>query len=135
MSGKPTYLLHMAMTADPKDITLPRGLVRQLLDMLELPSDSLHEGHEAVIEYVRDQIGDNERKAHLTYLAQFLRYDGERHTDLNPDILREALELCDGYGKTDKPELLYDWSHVRDSSVEALAEARRHIEAAINFKD
>lgn len=134
MSTKPSYLLRMAMASDPKEFTMARGLVRQLLDMLDMPREQMNSGHEAIIDYLREQIGDNERRAHVAFLVPYLHYDGEHKDALNPDVKREALELCDGYGKTDKPELLYDWSHVRDSSVEALAEARRYIESAINFK-
>ena len=133
MSHKPTYLLRMAMTSDPKEFTMPRGLVRQLLDMLDMPREQFNTGHEAIIDYLREQIGDDERRAHVAFLVPYLHYDGQDKDALNPDVRREALMLCDGYGKTDKPELLYDWSHVRDSTVEALAEARRYIEAALEM--
>lgn len=37
------------------------------------------------------------------------------------DHLR-ALRMCNGFGATQDLTLLYDWSHVRDSSPEAIAE-------------
>ena len=130
----PRYLLQVATLSDPKEVALPRGLIRQLLEMIETPSNSPHEGHPAIIEYVREQIGDNERTAHMAYLVPFLHYDGERRNELDPGIRMEAVRLCDGYGQTDNPDLLGDWIHVRDSSVEALAEARKYIEAALAFR-
>ena len=133
MSNHP--LLAAAIAADPKEITIERGLVRQLLDMLEMPADSLHEGHEAVIAYVRTQIGDEQAKADLAFVHQYLHYNGACYSVLCADVRREALTLCDGFGRTEDPDLLYDWSHVRDSSPEALAECRAYIEGVVNFTD
>ena len=132
--SNPKYLLQIATLSDPKEVALPRGLIRQLLEMIEMPSDSPQEGHAAIIEYVRDQIGDNERKAHMAYLVPFLHYNGKRWDELDPSVRMEAVMLCDGYGQTDNPDLLGDWSHVRDSSVEALAAARKYIETALAFR-
>ncbi len=76
----------------------------------------------------------------LEFLAKYLHFNGEHRDGLNLDVHDEAMALCNGYGKLSEHELrekglTWDWSHVRDSSPEALAKARAYIEACVNFKD
>lgn len=134
--SRETALLTACIAADGKDMTFPRGLIRLLVELAEDPDhERRHEGHRYALWYVKDQMGDYEREAHMAYVSSFLHYDGARKHELNRDIKAEALTLCDGMGKvgTDEPDLLYDWSHVRDSSVEALAECRAYIEGILEF--
>ena len=107
--------------------------------MLDLPQDCIGEQHAAVINYVKDQIGDNEREAHIAFLHPYLYHSGEKRDELHPDVHDEVMALCNGYGQLTVEELrerhlTWEWSHVRDSTVEPLARARAYLEACINFE-
>lgn len=55
------------------------------------------------------------------WVVSYLHWSGLNKTVLTPAQRREVRLLADGYGKgvTD-PNLVFDWSHVRDSSEEAV---------------
>ena len=63
------------------------------------------------------------------YVVMHLHYEGERWGALSASDQTEARYLADGYGDLSGcdlegeglDEMLYDWSHVRDSSPRAIA--------------
>lgn len=58
-------------------------------------------------------------------LREYLHHSGENSNALSPDQIRQAWKIADGYGQLNDDgveELLWDWSHIRDSSDEAKAE-------------
>lgn len=55
----------------------------------------------------------------------FLHFNGVNHEQLNKKQHIQLMALCDGYGHMSTSELIthglsWDWSHVRDSSDDAL---------------
>jgi len=65
----------------------------------------------------------NERKFRVIH--SFLHFDGKRCQDLTPHQHLHLFTMADGYGKCSAQDLIandltWDWSHVRDSSDEAL---------------
>ena len=57
----------------------------------------------------------------FTFIHSCLHYSGENYAKLTDQQQVAARRLADGFGAgvTD-PDLLWDWSHVRDSSDEAI---------------
>lgn len=131
-----TAYLRMAMLTDPKNVTFSRGVIRALCELAE-DAKTLGPQHYEVISYVRQQIGDMEREAHVSYLHRYLHTSGAGHDVLNKDDHDLAMSLCDGYGKLTVEQLhekglTWDWSHVRDATVESLAECRAFVEGILN---
>lgn len=67
-------------------------------------------------------------------VVQHLHYTGDHYGTLTDAQHRRVRRLGDGFGAgvTD-PDMLYDWSHIRDSSpaaVTAMADAIRRINGA-----
>lgn len=50
-----------------------------------------------------------------------LSYTGDRYDKLTGGQHLAARTLADGFGRSANPEILWDWSHVRDSSPSAVA--------------
>lgn len=124
--------LRMCLMVDKETVTLERGLIRALVEMAK-DRGSIPSHHYEVIDHVRTRIGDVERESHVSFLSSFL-CNGDSKISLTEH--HQAMALCDGYGKLTITELgekglLHDWSHVRDSSVEALRNVRSFIETAI----
>jgi len=135
--------LEFCIEADNTKVTLPRGLLSALVEVAQTETDGLTprklEPHrQMLLDYVYEQIGGAQAAADLAFLAHYLKHDGQLRHALNIDIHVEAMALLDGYGKMDEHELrgsglTWDWSHVRDSSPEALAECRTFIEDIMQF--
>ena len=135
--------LGMCLSTDTTEVTLPRSLVRALVELAQAETDGitrreLEPHRQMILDYVGEQIGDEQAKADLAYLHPYLHYSGHLGKELNPDIHDEAMSLLNGYGWMDVTELrekglTWDWSHVRDSTPEALAECRAFIEGILAF--
>ena len=55
------------------------------------------------------------------YIVSHLHHNGKRRNVLAVNDHYEVRSLADGYGGgTTNPTLIWDWSHVRDSSDEAI---------------
>lgn len=70
----------------------------------------------------------------------FLYHGGEHSHRLGETHHLLAMQACDGYGSLTARELTeqglsWDWSHVRDSSPEALFAAAEHIRSALRDAD
>ena len=71
------------------------------------------------------------------YLYRYLYHSGDKAGNLSEEDHELAMSLCDGYGKKTVEELrrdnqTWDWSHVRDATPDALAEARAFVEGIIS---
>lgn len=55
-------------------------------------------------------------------VVSHLSYNGEHQDVLTPNEKHRVRSFADGFGETNDPALLRDWSHVRDSSQEAIVE-------------
>lgn len=124
--------LRLAMLTDPKEVALARGIIRELANMASKNPD-LDPHHHDLIDYVRKQIGDYDRESYVIYLHDYLHHTGVKKNTIPPRDHDLAMSLCDGYGKLTVEQLLdkglsWDWSHVRDSSLEAASEAVAFIE-------
>jgi len=65
-------------------------------------------------------------------LHKYLYHSGSASGVLTEDEHNKAVAMCDGYGEKSVAELkdldlTWDWSHVRDSSDEALAKAEAYV--------
>lgn len=70
------------------------------------------------------------REANWTFLVGYLHHSGERYGSLSNTEQAYVRSHGDGFGETTDPDLLWDWSHVRDSSppaVSAMAGALRRL--------
>lgn len=87
----------------------------------------------------RPEFGDRLRYTFKEYYAlcfavQHLNYSGRFKNILSRSEIWQAYCLCDGFGKLSPRELKginggWDWSHIRDSSTEALVEVAEWIAA------
>jgi len=61
-------------------------------------------------------------------IYEVLHFNGAKYGALTNAQSLEVRSHADGFGKTKNPDLLWDWSHVRDSSDSAidLMYARMH---------
>lgn len=72
------------------------------------------------------------------YVVEYLHYDGQVKGNLTPSEEVQAWTLCDGFGHCDLNELDrigWDWSHVRDSSDEAMIKTAEYIRRRVFGKD
>jgi len=57
----------------------------------------------------------------FTFIHSVLHFNGAKRDLLTPEQMLDVRKLADGYGAgTVDPVLLWDWSHVRDSSDSAI---------------
>jgi hypothetical protein len=49
-----------------------------------------------------------------------LHFNGAKYGSLTTEQGADVRSFADGFGKTSNPDLLWDWSHVRDSSDSAI---------------
>lgn len=68
----------------------------------------------------------------FTFIHSCLHHSGENYAKLTKQHQVAARRLADGFGKgvTD-PDLLWDWSHVRDSSDGALRDVAEYLARAL----
>ena len=69
-------------------------------------------------------------------LHKYLYHSGSASGVLTEAEHDKAVALCDGYGELTEAELrtrhlTWDWSHVRDSSDEALAKAEAYVASLV----
>ena len=145
-----TYVNTVDMT-DPKEITISRGVLRELLriarqcqnacDDSAVPSflRSFGTGDAEMVDYLEEISGLKQAAEDLVFLHDYLYHSGKLKYRLTRPCHAEAMTLCDGYGQLTEEELkerdiIWDWSHVRDSKPDALAEARAYIEGVLRLK-
>ena len=136
---------------DPKEITLSRAALRELIRIARLhqsASDnsnvpaflkSFGVGDAELVDYLEETSGLKQATEDLRFLHDYLYHSGEKKNRLGSVRHVEAMTLCNGYGQmTDKElkekDLTWDWSHVRDSTPDALAEARAYIEGVLSIR-
>lgn len=67
----------------------------------------------------------------LHFLSKMMRESSD-YKEINESVIFEAYCMCDGFGKRTPEELKeindgWDWSHVRDSSPEAILDAEKFL--------
>ena len=70
------------------------------------------------------------KKDARTFVISFLHYNGQFKAKLSSQQWLKAYLMCDGFGSIDAQwadEQCYDWSHVRDSSMEAFEKVATQI--------
>lgn len=75
----------------------------------------------------------------LSFIARFLHYRGDQCEVLDADEQWDLMCMGDGFGPCSPEQLAeinsgWDWSHVRDSSPNALSGMRRALEAKLKEK-
>lgn len=60
-------------------------------------------------------------EANREFVMSYLHPKGWRHEDLTPALQQVVRYEGDGFGRTYDLDLVWDWSHIRDSSSEAFA--------------
>lgn len=145
-----TYVNMVDMT-DPKEITISRGILRELIriarqcqsacDGSDVPAflKAFGEGDAELVNYLEDMSGLKQAAVDLIFLHDYLYHSGKLKYRLNTACHIEAMTLCDGYGQMTEEglkaqDIVWDWSHVRDSKPDALAEARAYIEGVLRLK-
>lgn len=130
--------LKVVEASDPKEVRICRGAIRELLQTIEglraaTPDDMLGDGTKALIAHVEKEVGFTQAAEDRKFLNAYLHFNGSKHDELSEGAHNHLMSLCDGYGVLSVAELrekglLWDWSHVRDSTPEALARARLCLE-------
>jgi hypothetical protein len=145
-----TYIQSVDAT-DPKEITVSRGVLRELIrlarncqnaaDHSEVPAflKAFGVGDAEMVDYLEETFGLKQAAADLRFLHDYLYHSGANKNRLGASRHLEAMTLCDGYGQMNgcdlkEKDLTWDWSHVRDSTPDALAEARAYIEGVLLLK-
>ena len=145
-----TYV-NMVNTTDPKEITISRGILRELVrlarqcqsacDNSEVPAflRSFGAGDAELVDFLEEMSGLKQAAEDLVFLHDYLYHSAKLKYRLNTACHIEAMTLCDGYGQLTGEELkekdiTWDWSHVRDSKPDALAEARAYIEGVLSLR-
>lgn len=145
-----TYVSMVNMT-DPKEITMSRGVLRELIRIArqcqsacndsEVPAflRSFGDGDAEIVDYLEEISGLKQATEDLVFLHDYLYHSGKLKYRLTRPCHAEAMTLCDGYGQLTEEELkekniMWDWSHVRDSKPDALAEARAYIEGVLSLR-
>lgn len=70
------------------------------------------------------------------FVMSCLHHSGINKKKLSPMIWCRAYLLCDGFGEIDSTfarECDWDWSHVRDSSPEAILRVHKYLWDNVNF--
>ncbi len=136
---------------DPKEITISRGVLRELIrlarncqsaaDHSEVPAflKAFGTGDAEMVDHLEETSGLKQATEDLRFLHDYLYHSGTMKNRLGTTRHLEAMTLCDGYGRLTDDELraidaVWDWSHVRDSTPDALAEARAYIEGVLLLK-
>lgn len=140
--------LELLVSSDPTEVKIPRAVLRSLLEIARTVEIAQIEGDfdpritiigevdEKAIEYVREVSGIKQAAEDLKWIAQHLAGDGEFRNHLTNFEHIMARSFCNGFGEFNSRELLekdfcWDWSHVRDSTPEALTKCREYIEGII----
>ena len=127
------------------EVKVPQVVLRTLLEVIKTYRDLQDENEfdprirvvtetdEQVIEQAMELSGLKQAAEDLKFLAQHLGHDGEFRKQFTADEHIMARSYCNGFGEFNSRELAqqdfcWDWSHVRDSTPEALAECRQYIE-------
>ena len=141
--GLNSRYLQMCLATDTREVTVPRSFLRALVELAQTETDgytrrTLEPHRQMLLDYASEQMGDQQAAADLAFLVHYLKFDGQLRNALNSDIHDEAMSLLDGFGRMTvedlrEKELTWDWSHVRDSTPEALAECRAFIEGILSF--
>lgn len=93
------------------------------------------DGTSVVVTVLGEEHDQNERSSQDRMLiARYLHHSGDLRHALTAEEAWSLYCLADGFGRRTPDELLeindgWDWSHVRDSSPEALATIRCRLEA------
>lgn len=145
-----TYVQHVDAT-DSKEITISRGVLRELIrlarqcqsacDSSDIPAflKSFGVGDAEMVDYLEETSGLKQASEDLRFLHAYLYHSGEKKNYLGSVRHLEAMTLCNGHGQMTHDDLrsfdlTWDWSHVRDSNPDALAEARAYIEGVLRLK-
>jgi hypothetical protein len=145
-----THVKIVDMT-DPKEITISRGILRELIRLARQCQSTCANsdvpaflrvfgaGDAELVDFLEDMSGLKQAAEDLVFLHDYLYHGGKLKYRLSGAYHIEAMTLCDGYGQLTEEELkekdiTWDWSHVRDSKPDALAEARAYIEGVLSLR-
>lgn len=108
-----------------------------LFDMLKEDGYEIHYPEtKTPLEIAWDNATENQN-IDRKFVVSCLHYNGCNYTDISPVVRDKAWTLCDGFGKVDiqfiRHQLEYDWSHVRDSSPEAIEECADYLHSIIDY--
>jgi hypothetical protein len=136
---------------DPKEVTISRGILRELIRLArqcqsacadsDVPAfvKAFGAGDAELVDYLEDMSGLKQAEKDLVFLHDYLYHSAKLKYRLTTARHIETMTLCDGYGQLTEEELkekdlVWDWSHVRDSKPDALAEARAYIEGVLTLR-
>ena len=141
----------MVNASDPKEITITRGVLRELLKLGRQTQKASNNsdvpamlrifgiGDAEMLDHLEETSGLKQASEDLHFLCDYLYHSGAKNKRLGSVRHLEAMSLCNGYGQMTGEDLteqglVWDWSHVRDSTPDALAEARAYIEGVLLLK-
>ncbi len=134
----------MVDATDPKEVKISRGILRELIRLArqcqiacdgdDIPAfvKAFGAGDAELVDFLEDMSGLKQAAEDLVFLHDYLYHDGKLKYRLSRVHRTEAMTLCDGYDQMTEVE--WDWSHVRDSTPDALAKARAYIEGVLPIR-